>query len=158
MYYSKAHDLLYVRVPCTGSTSLLDALNFERVGRADHLKIRDFNLEEYKESRKIGFIRHPIDWVGSVWWGHSSWAEWGCGTRKDTTLLELGEKVDTPLDWLSDELEIWRTEDLDRFLSEMGCKTIPHLNKTDDKETLSEEVVEIIKRRFQREFEYYEGI
>ena len=160
MYFSMEHDILYVRVPCTGSTSIVrSSLGFKQIGHGDHEKAQAFGgWAKYPSSRRIGFVRNPLDWFGTVFNAHKMWREWSVAER-DLEDWQLAERCDTPFDWFMQDdqqviTEIWRTEDLDQFFTSLGAEPA-HMNKTGGKYPLSEKAVDIIHQRFDREWSFY---
>lgn len=158
MFYCREHDFLYVRVPCTGSTSVVKTFEFTTLCSSDHEGAQAFSgWADYPTARRIGFVRHPVDWVTTVWSAHSLWQDWGIsGEVKDH---ELAEQMATPFDWFMRDGEqvideIWRMEDIGEFFRQFGLET-PHLNKTKDRKTLSQRAINIIHSRFEREWKFY---
>jgi len=137
-------------------------------GGDDHAKTRDWDgWADYRTARRIGFVRHPVEWVTTCYNAHKGWKAWGIA-EKDIDDAEFAERCFTPYDWFTDTYgrlifdEIWRAEDMDRFFRAIGVtKPVPRLNVTKERRTnsrrrpLSKAAVEIVHNRFEREWKFY---
>lgn len=173
MNVCKERELIYFRVPATGSTTFIQSCGFWPSG-ADHITFReaqeDPNWGAVRHFKKITLIRHPVAWVESMYamcirakthwreyalYWHDEWAS----PQRFLRCLKV-----TPLDWVADEYGIvradtvYRIEDLDSVCAELGVTPTPgHWNKTWDKRPIdwSDNDLAIMRDKFQREFAYY---
>lgn len=160
--------LLYIRVPKTGSTSFvgaLDNLKPEHIGsvhgnmvEARHLLERTGRWSEIAEYTCVGFIRHPYDWV------RSCFAHW---RQAPTTFPEVkGAKslhgfvhrfMRTPLSWLCDAAgklvcECWKTEDMSEIMPRLGLVEYRKRVRADNM-PIDESTKALVRDKFARVFE-----
>jgi len=179
MWVSEERELLYIRVPKTGSESFVNALKLKWLGSKGHQTVWDamqtnpmFYYYHHLKFKKIGFIRHPLPWLDSFFGWSMRGYQWRDyvygppyekGKGGDQFLFNL---TVTPLSWLTHpetgELlvdEVYRTEDLPKIADEMNI-TIKHLNPTTEgrfKKQLDwhDYRLAYVDKRFARELEYY---
>lgn len=172
------HDLkmIYICIPKTGSTSFLQAIEKKHrfkfassSHRSNHFikhsKAKDVRDNFIKESiwstyHKIGFIRHPYDWIRSIYQLNNQLL--GEDNTKPFPLYVKDFSL-TMFDWFTDgeELiidEIYRLEDFREIMKQYGANGKLHLNRTSPKKTtdITEDLKQIIDKKFAREMTYYE--
>ncbi len=188
MFIYHSLKLIYIIVPKTGSNTFWRSLkkkhpeervktkkgdpvyDMESITFAPHFTARqvrtivDKNIwDKYK---KIGFVRHPYDWIRSYYYQGTGLKVLGepVGLEFDEFLQEFRM---TPFYWFLDGNgenlldKIYRTEDLDRILSDYGAKMRVE-NKTPENKNkgivLTNEHKAIIDQRFVREWAYYDRV
>jgi len=123
--------------------------------------------EIWDSYEKIGFIRNPYGWVASFYNQPNT-----DGMFLEDNRKPFGEFIEnlklTPFSWFEDDKgeilidNVYRMEDLSSVMDKYGCETV-HIHKMvkwkdcvtpDD----ARKYKEIIKKKFRREFEYYEGV
>ncbi len=119
----------------------------------------------WESYEKIGFIRNPYGWVASFYNQPNTDGMFGEDNR--TNLSEFIENLKlTPFSWFTDSNgeilidNVYRLEDLSEVLDKYGCETV-HIHKMPKwKDNVTADDVrkykEIIKKKFRREFEYYD--
>ncbi len=111
---------------------------------------------------KFGFIRHPYEWVVSMWYMKSTLFY---GENTDVSLSEFVRNLKLGMfkHWFLDDDgkmlvdDVYRLEDIfDVLKSEFGIKPV-HINKTINKlpNLLTDRDKLIIREKFPHEFEYY---
>jgi len=183
--------LIFIRVPKTGTNSFFNAMRrngyryeFPRVDEVvnnhDALvyhvppKIKDYyhfaaiqaktliNDEEIWETyEKIGFIRHPYDWVVSLY--NKKMLHRRINVDKNENFSEFIKCLRvTPFSWFLDEQDkmminkVYRTEDMNDVLNQYGCEA-RHDNRNSGKKHIvfTDENRDLIDTKFYREWKYY---
>lgn len=117
--------LIYIEVPKTGTTSFRQALKTVDPD-LEMISHRHSNAIETKKAlnddkiwdkyTKIGFIRHPDDWITSL--------------LNFPMIYTVVVKDRTPYDWFLDENgviaidNVYRTEDMDQIMADMGLPVL----------------------------------
>lgn len=180
MNFTDEGKLVFVRVPKTGSSSAFDTLiqrypDFKRE-RSGHTVYRNFTPDQEARCdgfRRIGFVRHPLKWLTSMWSLYlrgGAWMHWGADVMPEAGQLKKPQEFlralkATPMDWLVDRDgnlamdTVYRTEDMAAFCKEFGSEP-RWVNATRDRFTQdeiewSDADLDYIKRRFNRELSYY---
>lgn len=173
MYLFPDLGVIFIRAPKTGSTSFLWSMRQAEhhpqfVGQFEHEEHNTarqargfFDRETWGSHEKIGFIRHPYDWVTSIY--HTNIAAAHLGETTDgKTLLEFVEGLkptSTLLRWFDGEdVTIYRLEDLPNIMEGYGGQSL-HVNRTPflqyKPHNLIDEEKQAIERKFVREMKYY---
>ncbi len=120
--------------------------------------IRPYIWNEYE---KIAIIRHPYDWVVSLYNLTETRLAWGQDNTKPFS--EFIQNLDINMFyWLTDERgfqlvdKIYKLEELSEVLKKYKAE-VPHLNKTNKPIELSKADKACIDEKFWREFKYYRG-
>ena len=185
MFIYHSLKLIYILVPKTGTNTFWRSLakvhkeervkvkkgdpvySMEPITLSAHFTARQaktlIDTDIWAKYKKIGFVRNPYDWILSYYYQGGGLAVLG-----EPNDLEFGEFLQkfkmTPFYWFLDENgenlmdKIYRTEDLDRILSDYGAR-MRVVNKTPDSKNkgivLTDEHKAIIDKRFEREWVYY---
>ena len=181
------HDLKLIQivVPRTGSNSFRASLmgkykakwvhtkkplryvwEMDTIGMYGHFSAKQAKVliddDIWKSYEKVGFVRHPYDWIKSV--NNINGLKQVLGERLDTSLSEfVHEFKKTIYDWFTDEDgnliidTIYRTEDLDQIFEKYGVSNT-YINQTQKpkNEEFTEKDKKIIREKFYREFKHYE--
>ena len=174
MYVFDDLKLIYIRIPKTGSTSFLYAMKkkhrccFVGDGKGSHsehytaLTAREKFIRPYiwNNYEKIAVIRHPYDWVVSLYNLKETRTAWGQDNLKP--FPEFVQNLDINMFyWLTDARgfqiidNIYKLED-DILAKKYKIETV-HLNQTNKPIELSNTDKECIDEKFWREFKYYRG-
>ena len=177
MFISHKRQVIYVRVPSTGSTTFINAIidrGFERIPYSgDHWRLEQVPelLKEHSHYEVWGFVRHPYDWFLTTWlmrdcnlheYGINNWdRETMKCPQAIESQVELAEKTRTPIDWLTIDGElrakVFRTEDLTSVLASFDVSPM-RLNSHRKQKAgieIEKEAKAVIDRRFYREMEFY---
>lgn len=178
-------NLLYIIVPGTGSNSFHSGMrnkykmtnikipanhpcrDINRITHEAHFTAEQIRMvlgeKEWNSYDKIGFIRHPYDWINSLY------NKGGVEVLGMDNTLPYSEFVAdmnlTPYSWLTDEYgnvivdKIFRTEDLDDGLFQKFGIPPNHINKSSKpKNHLTDDDIKIVREKFYREFKHYANI
>jgi len=120
--------------------------------------------EIWNTYEKIGFIRNPVDWTNSIY--RKTGIKNAIGEDNTGTYSEFLEKLGkTPYYWLTNEYgdvivdKIYRTEDLDsEVYQHYGLPPPYKIETVSDKPKIvpTEADMEILRKKFKREFEHYQ--
>lgn len=177
--------MIYILVPKTGTNSFWKSMTkvhkeerlepkknhpvfkMEPITHVAHLTARQVRTlvdkEIWESYEKVGFVRHPYDWIISYF--NTKGIKSILGEDTSAPFSEFIRKIKmTPFYWFTDtngELlidTIYRTEDLKEILEGYGCKLL-HDNKSAKTdltvESLSDDDKQVINKKFKREMEYY---
>jgi len=184
--------LIYIMVPKTGTNSFWRSLSkkytktrviagvakdhpvyeMEPITLAAHFTARQVKTliseEVWNSYEKVGFVRHPYDWVISYFNVKAKGKILGEDGEASFGKFIRGKLRMTPFYWFLDKDgqmlidTVYRTEDLKEILEGYGCEPL-HANKTGIRdqtkdltvELLHDEYKRVIKKRFWREMAYY---
>ncbi len=174
--FVSANDIVFIRVPKTGSTSVNHAVNghksggpgWREVAHPTHVLARDVdNWEELQHMTWIGGIRHPYTWIPSFyswldyidnghvrsrWWRgktHTNWYDFVDGIRF------------TPFDWLEHHTISVIPCPLEKpeVIEDLLKIRLPHANETPkgDRKAFNPDnrTMDLIEAKFHRELKYY---
>ncbi len=191
MFIYHSLKMIYTLVPKTGTNSFWRSMKkfhkeerlvpektepvfeMESIKHLAHLTARQartlINKEIWDSYEKVGFVRHPYDWIVSYY----NIGEKGIITLGENAEMPFEEFLQTfrmtPFYWFTDTNgdmlidTVYRTEDMKKILDKYGCK-YKHENKTPENrqamtvKMLTKEHKEIIDERFVREWAYYDRV
>ena len=119
------------------------------------------NNDIWNTYEKIGFVRHPYNWLKSIY--NQNGVKQILGQKIDTSLSEFVHDFNkTPYDWFVDENgevminTIYCTENLNKILLKYDVPSM-HINESQNptSEEFTGDDITIIKKKFHREFEHY---
>jgi hypothetical protein len=155
---------IFIAVPKTGSTSVMRSVQdtdaeAELGDRHEKAPLARYRLGEemWRAYRKVGFVRHPMKWVASYY-------RFLSGNMPISDLDKFVLWTPTPYDWFTDATgnllvdKIYRTEDMDAVVAELGLETVHHVNQGMNKQItvdLNEAHDGIIRQKFVREYAHY---
>lgn len=173
MYVTHAGKIVFIRVPKTGSTSVLNAIRAKwpdlQVYRRPHLKYSEAGRCGDGSYYRFGCIRHPLDWLRSMYDSiHKGESHRGLFTdsRKASKCIVkfLEELKYTPYDWLVNRggklsVIVHKTEEYAELEDRLGI-SIPRHNVTESPTVrfrYNSETEELLRAKFSREFKHYLG-
>jgi hypothetical protein len=148
-------NILFIEVPCTESTSLRTAIKYvdssaynvsPRYGTAKEIRNK-LDPKLWDSLEKIGFIRHPEDWLKSI---------------SSTIIMSKITKGRTPMDWFIDDKgeiiidKIYKTEDMNNFMT-VNKLPVQKLNESNKLISLvgTKHRIKMPEMNLSRELEFY---
>ena len=177
MYIFNALKMIYIRIPKTGSTSFIHSMknaghHYQFAGHKKGAYSEHFTAVQAQEFidpvvwstyEKFAFIRHPYDWVRSLYFTKLTRMYLGEDTKRPfPEFIQNLRKETTMYRWLTNKYggmeidTVYRLEDIDEIMKKFGCRIV-HKNQTADNNIeLTQEDKYIIDVNFWREMEHYE--